>query len=145
MVLEAFCSACRRSLYLPDDELELACPVCSSPVQVTAHSGETARVVRIADNETFFREANERVKERTREDGGMVAFMCECGNAECRDVLHLTIEEYNRVRSDRRHFAIRPGHEEVATERVIEVGGHYAVVEKIGPGRSIAEELDPPA
>jgi hypothetical protein len=46
-----------------------------------------------------------------------------------------------RARPDR--FAIIPGHEIHAAERVVEENERYDVVEKIGLGRRMAEARDP--
>jgi len=57
----------------------------------------------------------------------------------------LTVEEYEQVRSDANRFAVLPGHELPAVERVVEATGRYVVVAKLGGGGQVAARLDPRA
>lgn len=59
-------------------------------------------------------------------------FLCECGHGEtgCDDRLQMTIEEYERVRSQDDRFAVRPGHELDEIEWVAERNERFVVVDK---------------
>ena len=104
---------------------------------------------RLAENEALFREVNEHVEgtaEEFRVHADMPqAFICECIDAGCVERVTLTLNEYEDVRANPRRFFVVPGHEELAVERVVAERPGYSVVEKVGPGASVAEERDPRA
>ncbi len=55
----------------------------------------------------------------------------------------LTLEEYDRVRSDANSFAVLPGHEPAAVEQIVDATDRYVVVAKLGAGGHVAARLDP--
>jgi hypothetical protein len=99
----------------------------------------------VAENESSFRRANERLEKRFRELNaeGLTPFLCECGDAACTQVIRLTLDEYEAVRAHGTHFAIVPGHQILEAERIVEENGRYDVVEKTDPGRRVAVARDP--
>ncbi len=103
------------------------------------------REERVAKNEILFRQVNERIREiegeRWRVDP--VDFMCECGNMKCTRVVQMSVEGYERLRSDAARFGVIPGHELLDVERVVERHEQYLVVEKDGEARVRAEVADP--
>ena len=87
-------------------------------------------------NEALLREVNDRIEEvgehlRVRPDHDRLDFRCECGQAECDAFVSLTVVEYQHVRSDNDRFAVLPGHENPAIERVVERGEQYLIVDKL--------------
>lgn len=96
-------------------------------------------------NESLFREVNERIAEGAwrSTDPSELDFVCECGDAACFERLVLTREEYEAVREHQARFLVAPDHEEPEVERIVELGSRYAVVEKRGAARQLAEEFDP--
>jgi hypothetical protein len=101
--------------------------------------------VRIAENQSRFREANERIEAAA--DGmhlaGQVPFLCECPRLECTELTRLSLEEYEEIRRDPRYFLTAPGHQDVAVESgaavvIAEERGRYVTVEKIGLAGEIA-------
>ena len=109
-----------------------------------------AREERLAKNETLFREVNERVAEvamnfvevETRSDP--VEFTCECGRADCREPLAMTVVEYEGVRARPTRFAVVPGHEQLEIETVVKRHPTYLVVEKREEdAQEVARETDP--
>ncbi len=102
---------------------------------------------RIGENEALFREVNERVaklSESMQVTTELTAFLCECGDDSCHQRIEMSLEEYERLRSEPRRFAIAPGHESGTVEAVIDKNDRYWVVEKIaGEASELAEELDP--
>ena len=103
---------------------------------------------RLARNEALFREVNERVEEvssRLSYDEGSdkTGFVCECSRENCTELVEITYAEYEAVRSDPRRFLIRPGHEDLKVDRVVEEHPAFLVVEKFGEASEIAIERDP--
>jgi len=100
---------------------------------------------RLAQNEAVFRVANERMDEwaerRAREDA--VSYYCECSDIDCHDRIYLRVAEYERVRSDARHFAVAAGHEMLDVESVVERGDRHVIVEKDASIAPIVEATDP--
>ena len=91
------------------------------------------------------RDANERVEQRLGEltlEEGRSPFLCECEDLRCREMVRLTREEYESVRSQPSRFVIKPGHPFEAAH-VIGNGDGYQVIEKIGRAGEVAAELDP--
>lgn len=106
---------------------------------------DAARAARVAENESIFRRANEKLEERFREleAEGLTPFLCECGDVACTQVIRLTLDEYEGVRGHPAHFAIVSGHQILVAERVVEQNERYDVVEKTDVGRQVAEARDP--
>ena len=100
---------------------------------------------RIVRNEALFRELNERVREieetltarGVAEPSAYGEYFCECGMESCTEKIRLTHDEYERVRSSPLQFAIVPGHEIAAVERVVETTDRFAMVEKFEGEREL--------
>jgi hypothetical protein len=104
-----------------------------------------AREKRMAENETLFREVNERVEAIAHQLGPDVPyeFMCECANADCTFRINLSLAEYERVRADPRQFVVLPLHFTPEVERlVLETDTHW-IVRKTGEAGEYVEHLDP--
>ena len=103
---------------------------------------------RIAENEALFRTVNDEisaVEERFSggDRGRASEFVCECGDAGCRERLAITPPEYEAVRAHPQRFIVLNGHEIEDAEAVVETYEHYRVVEKLGGARVIAADTDP--
>jgi hypothetical protein len=83
----------------------------------------SAREERIAENEDGFRHLNEEL-------GVMGVFVCECGEATCREPVRMPRERYREIRSNSRRFFVRPGHEKPDVEAVVAREDAWTVVEK---------------
>jgi hypothetical protein len=107
----------------------------------------TASAERVARNEATFREANEVI--RASADGmgldGLLPALCECAELTCTELVHLTPQEYERVRAEPRWFLASIGHQQHAEgwARVVDERGRYIVVEKIDEAGAVAERLHP--
>lgn len=93
---------------------------------------KTAR--KLGRNEIVFRNANERLRD-LGESFSIVAeradFVCECSDERCAEGIQLTLEEYERVRSDPRWFVVVREHMRPEIEKVAsELCEHLVVVEK---------------
>jgi hypothetical protein len=105
-----------------------------------------ARERRMAQNETLFREVNERVHAvagRLGSDEHVYEYLCECSNADCTFRLPLTQETYERVRSDPAQFVILPEHAVPEIEVVVEAAEDYWIVRKVGEAAEFVEHMDP--
>ncbi len=103
---------------------------------------------RIARNDARFRSANEQIEkaaERYEVGDVPIPFLCECADISCRQVIRMSLDSYEEVRSDGRAFLNAPGHEDGAadvTETVAQRDG-YTIVRKINHAGEVAERLDP--
>ena len=102
---------------------------------------------RLARNEAFYREVNERVAEvadEFREDATPLGFACECGAADCAELIAMTLAEYEAIRAEPTRFFVIPGHERPEIERVVERHAAYLVVEKReDDAEEVARKTDP--
>lgn len=105
-----------------------------------------SREERVARNESLFREVNEQIKQVNDELDARAEtdFLCECGDAGCTEPVSLTLVEYEEVRRDPTHFAIRPGHSDPSVEKVLARNERFAVVRKTEPEAArVAVREDP--
>ena len=106
----------------------------------------TDRTERAAQNQSIFREVNERLEELAETFkwvSELSTFKCECADLGCVAMMNLTLNEYEAVRSESNSFAVLPGHVFSDVERVVRETDRFVVVSKIGEGGELAEELDP--
>jgi hypothetical protein len=103
---------------------------------------------RIAENQSRFREANERI-EQTADSMhlvGPIPFVCECPTPACTDLVRMTMSEYEGIRANERRFFVVPGHEEASVSNNAGVvageaeDARYVLVDKIGLAGEIAAE-----
>lgn len=104
--------------------------------------------VRLAQNESLFRDVNEKINDAAQAhgsvpDGHVYSFFCECADIACVDRVELTLSEYTTIRGDGKRFAVAPGHAFSDIEEVVEVEADHLVVEKVGVAGDVAERLDP--
>ena len=64
---------------------------------------------------------------------------------ECAAVLRVDVADYERVRSDPRLFLIKPGHEIVDVEDIVERAEGFLVVRKHADVTDVVTETDPRA
>jgi hypothetical protein len=109
---------------------------------MTKQSELDLRRVRAAQNQSLFREVNERIEDLAS-SAAFSDFICECVNEACDQNVHLTVEEYEAIRGDGNRFFVVPGHEVPAVEVTVEANDRYVVVSKLSPGGEVAEGLNP--
>jgi hypothetical protein len=95
-----------------------------------------------ARNQALIREVNERI-EQLADEAAHPAFLCECADSDCVEMIELSVTEYESIRSSPTRFPVKPGHVYFEFERVVEKTGHYVVVEKFGKAAEVVKELDP--
>ena len=105
---------------------------------------------RLARNEAFFREVNERIHrvadgftERSDDGEHAYEYLCECSRTSCSERITLTLAEYEHVRAEGTRFVLVPGHELAAIEEVVERESEHVLVEKDGVAGEVAADLDP--
>ena len=105
-----------------------------------------ARAKRIADNESRFRDINERLRtdlEAVGDDPAPVHFVCECGRIDCAEAVPLTLPEYEAVRSDALTFLVVPGHQVPDVEDVVGLNERFATVRKHPESADRVRATDP--
>ena len=101
---------------------------------------------RIAENQSTFRELNERIESAAEkmELGGLVPFICECADRTCTEIVRLALSDYEALRAHPRRFFTAPHHEAPSIESgaavVIRNGSGYVIVDKIDVAGAVAEE-----
>lgn len=103
---------------------------------------------RKALNEAVFREVNEKIESLQSAfavaENQPLNIVCECDRLACAEQIRVTVETYEKVRSDAALFFVRPGHEDDSVEDVIDTGGNYMIVRKRpGDPERVAEQTDP--
>jgi hypothetical protein len=94
-------------------------------------------------NEALLREVNERIAEVDKSaegnnlaaDESLFEFLCECGRDEdaggsCLERVHMTVREYDQVRSEDDRFVVYPGHETSWLECVAFRNDRFVIVDK---------------
>jgi hypothetical protein len=94
------------------------------------------RLLGKAQNEERFRAVNERAHLGSAEGDGDFELACECGNAECDDVIACSLADYMRARRWGSRFLVVPGHEDLDAERVAERHAGWLMVDTLEPVRS---------
>jgi hypothetical protein len=104
----------------------------------------------MGENESRFRLVNERLRdlviddaERHGEHAELLSVVCECGDVDCTAKIEVPLATYEWTRSGSARFVVVPGHEITDSERIVEQGNGYLIVEKFGDARAAASELDP--
>jgi hypothetical protein len=100
------------------------------------------REKRLAENEAFFREINERLEEQTPDSAPDLVILCECADEDCAQRLVLDRSEYEIVRMEPTHFVVAHGHADLAIEEVVRRTDRFEVVHKRGVAGDVAEYLD---
>ena len=103
---------------------------------------------RMAENETLFREVNERVEDRAadfvgEDDNSTCEYFCECANPDCTFRVALTHAQYASLRSDPRQFVVLPLHFTPEVETLVTRNERYWLVRKTGEAGDYVEKLDP--
>ena len=101
------------------------------------------RARRLAANEALFRHANEALRKSDDRVMSVAGFLCECADVDCEQKLDLPSDLYLRVRGNPILFFVVEGHADPSLERVVEEHDGFHIIEKIGPGKEVAERLAP--
>ena len=100
---------------------------------------------RLAKNEDFFRQVNERISEKAEShglDSHRYQFFCECSDPTCLERVLLTVAEYEHIRAEPKRFVVRENHVVPEIEQVVETDPGHLVIEKHGEAGEAAVELE---
>ena len=99
---------------------------------------------RLAQNEDFFRQVNERINDSAESHGDSAheyEFFCECSDIGCLERVVLTLAEYEHIRADPARFVVKKNHVIPEIEHVVEAVQDHMVIEKHGEAGDVAIEL----
>lgn len=111
---------------------------------------------RLAENEVFFRQSNEKIaqgfvelKEMAEAEGHSdwlddtdqpVQFFCECCDEDCRKRIEMKSSKYLELHKNSSQFIVLPGHDVAKIEHVLKAGKDYTIVEKyITPPKKVSK------
>ena len=100
-----------------------------------------SREKRIAYNEDWCRDLNERKAEWMKSGHPVAGFRCECWRVDCGVRMSLSGSEWLEVRSRPNRFAVAPGHVAPDLEAVVEEYPHFWLIEKHGEAGDVAAKL----
>lgn len=100
-------------------------------------------------NQARFRDFNEWIKASNQRMGSrrqVQEYICECGDATCREAIEMSSDEYEAIRAEGNRFVTAVNHEDPEFELVVRDNGRFTTIEKL-PGQfaRIARESDPRA
>jgi hypothetical protein len=90
------------------------------------------REERMARNEAASREINEKIEGAYQDEApaNRIDIVCECARMRCDAAIDITLDEYEYVRKDARHFVIIPEHFVGDIEGIVFENDRFAVVAK---------------
>ena len=94
---------------------------------------ELSRKDRLIANEVIFRDVNTNIQEFIEEEGRTgqpIPFYCECSSPTCLERINLTPQQYKTLHKSKKIFVIKPRHEFLEVEKVVNKTSDYEVVEK---------------
>jgi hypothetical protein len=118
-----------------------SCRVAEAP---DPEQEEAAYARRVASREINGRRVNEAII-RGRQTNEATTFVCECGRLGCNTTLTLSLDDYEKARTDFESFVLVAGHELPDVERVVDRGDGYVIVVKEGEAAEMAREATEPA
>jgi hypothetical protein len=105
--------------------------------------GQLLPARRLMENQQLFESINDKMETLTRdiatEDDEpqplLISFLCECSDTTCRERMDIPLAHYHAIHATPERFTIRPGHEILSVERVVERFDDrgYEIVEKLKP------------
>ena len=103
------------------------------------HFDSGSREKRLALNEDWCRDLNERKAEWIKSGHLSAGFRCECGEVDCADRIKLSGSQWTEVRSRGNRFAVAPGHVVAELEMVVKQYPDFWLIEKRGEAGDAAE------
>jgi hypothetical protein len=119
-------------------------PLRTRVVRATVSRASVLNRLESSELQPLFREVNEVVVlVGDQRDDDDLELVCECANPSCVASVRIRLDEYEGVRRFPTRFIVKPGHDSVASERIVEEAAGFVVVEKFGPAARAAIRLDP--
>ena len=94
--------------------------------------------------QSLTREANEHAF-ASHPTSSFIECECECPQESCDELVSLSVDEYEEVRSVSTYFVVARGHAGNQGERVVRESSRYQVIENTGVAGEVASRLDPRA
>lgn len=91
------------------------------------------REQRLAENEAYFRDVNERVQEHVEDVAGAHApfnILCECSSMACAERIPVTAAEYGDAHRNPRQFIVALGHVQLEIEKSVLQTDRFEIVRK---------------
>ena len=103
---------------------------------------------RMTENETLFREVNERVDDTATQfvgddEDSKHEYFCECANPDCAFRVTLTHAQYESVRANPKQFVVLPDHFTPEVETLVTKNEGHWLVRKTGEAGDYVAKLDP--
>jgi Domain of unknown function (DUF1918) len=102
----------------------------SGAASIEGSSDERDELTNVDDGSDLCRSVNDRIRDLEGMKLREYDFVCECEDHACTQVMRMTANEYETLRSDSRQFAVLPGHEHPKHDKVLVRTDRYAVVMK---------------
>ena len=104
----------------------------------------SAREVKLAKNEDFFRRINEHLEDQTPVSVASLIVVCECDDVDCAQRIPFSHADYEALRAEPTQFLVVPGHSDPKVEEVVSRADTFEVVRKRGVAGEAAAELYTP-
>jgi hypothetical protein len=99
------------------------------------------REQRLAANEAYFRDVNERVEEHVKDVAGRDAafnILCECSSMACAERIPVTAAEYEEAHRNPRQFIVAIGHLQFEIEESVVQTDRFEIVRKYAEAGEVA-------
>lgn len=99
------------------------------------------REQRLARNEAYFRDVNERVQEHVKDVAGAHAtfnILCECSSMACAERIPVTASEYDEAHRNPRQFIVALGHVQFEIEESVVHTDRFEIVRKHAEAGDVA-------
>ena len=98
---------------------------------------------RLATNEAYFRDANERVREHVKDVAGAHTtfnMLCECSSMACAERIPVTASEYDEAHRNPRQFIVALGHVQFEIEESVVHTDRFEIVRKHAEAGDVAAQ-----
>jgi hypothetical protein len=94
-------------------------------------AGQGSRERRVAQNDAVFQQRGTRCESEASGSSTLAVAVCECSSFDCLARIVVSSDEYERVRGRGDCFLVRPGHESVWAEVIVERHDEFIVVQNV--------------
>ena len=118
---------------------------CQGGVPSTYSETVSERDERLARNEAYFRDVNERVQEHVKDVAGAEAtfnILSECSSMACAERIRVTAAEYEEAHRNPRQFIVALGHLRPEIEESVAQTDRFEIVRKLGEAGDAAAQAE---